>query len=399
MDETPAVEEHPDSNQTTPQPYVVGLRFQKAGKIYHFDASAFPDLRPGDFAIVETSRGQQIGQVVQVVAQPGNGGQPLKPVLRPASARDLMVRHLWQQKEAEALAACQAKVVELKLVGVKVIAAEFSFDGERLSFLYSSEEGEKTELRALRRAVQRLYPQTRIEMHLIGPRDVAKILGGLGACGLECRCCSRFLTDFSPISIKMAKEQGISLTPTEITGMCGRLRCCLIYEYQHYAEMRKRLPKRGKRVVTPQGEGKVVDVQVLREAVVVELEGGIQREYLRHELEPWDEEEASLRLEAERSQAPSTEPETEAEVSFWEEAEAYFREETVGWDGADLTPEEEPPVEEKKLPPRRSPARPSSSARKRKGRSGRKRTAESKPVDETRRKKRKGSERKNQQTG
>jgi cell fate regulator YaaT (PSP1 superfamily) len=132
-------------------------------------------------------------------------------------------------------------------------------------------------------------------MRQIGPRDVAKILGGMGACGLETRCCSKFLTEFSPISIKMAKEQGISLTPSEITGMCGRLRCCLIYEYEQYVAARKELPKRGKRVVTPQGEGKVVDVYPLRNAVVVEIEGTGWREFDREVLEPWDELEALRR--------------------------------------------------------------------------------------------------------
>jgi cell fate regulator YaaT (PSP1 superfamily) len=125
-------------------------------------------------------------------------------------------------------------------------------------------------------------------MHLIGPRDVAKYLGGMGACGLETRCCSKFLTDFSPISIKMAKEQGISLTPTEITGMCGRLRCCLVYEYEQYMEARKGLPKRGKRVMTPIGPGKVSDVIPLRQVLLVELDQGIRREFNNDEIRPWD---------------------------------------------------------------------------------------------------------------
>ncbi len=104
--------------------------------------------------------------------------------------------------------------------------------------------------------MQRIYPRSQVEMRQIGPRDVAKLLGGMGACGIENRCCSMFLTEFSPISIKMAKEQGISLTPTEITGMCGRLRCCLIYEYEQYVEARKNLPKRNKRVVTPRAKAR-----------------------------------------------------------------------------------------------------------------------------------------------
>jgi cell fate regulator YaaT (PSP1 superfamily) len=272
--------------------YIVGLRFQRVGKIYHFDASNVRDLKPGDFAVVETSRGSQLGQMIFVVNSPDpsvNGG--LKPVLRRATAQDLILRQTWEQKEAEAMASCQEKAKELGFMDVKIISAEFSFDGSRLYFLYSCEEGEKTDLKSLRRAMQRLYSQNHIELHLIGPRDVAKILGGMGACGLEIRCCSAFLPDFSPISIKMAKEQGISLTPTEITGMCGRLRCCLVYEYEQYAEARKQLPKRGKRVSTPMGEGKVVDVLALKSSVVIELDSGGQHEFTDTEITNLDEQE------------------------------------------------------------------------------------------------------------
>jgi cell fate regulator YaaT (PSP1 superfamily) len=195
---------------------------------------------------------------------------------------------------------CRAKASELRIPSVKIIAAEFSFDGSRLSLLYSSETGDKIDLRALRRGMQKLYPHSKVEMHQIGPRDVAKILGGMGACGLENRCCSMFLTEFSPISIKMAKDQGISLTPSEITGMCGRLRCCLVYEYEAYVEARKQLPKRGKRVITPQGEGKVVDVYPLKQAVLVNIENGGYTEFQKEDIQPWDELEA-LR---QKSQAP-----------------------------------------------------------------------------------------------
>jgi cell fate regulator YaaT (PSP1 superfamily) len=272
--------------------YIVGLRFQRVGKIYHFDASSVRDLMPGDFAVVETSRGTQLGQMIYVInnqEQNANGG--LKPVLRRATAQDLILKQSWEQKEADSVSSCQKKAEELGFTDVKIISAEFSFDGSRLFFLYSCEEGEKTDLKPLRRTMQRLYPQTHIEMHLIGPRDVAKILGGMGACGLEIRCCSAFLPDFSPISIKMAKEQGISLTPTEITGMCGRLRCCLVYEYEQYSEARKQLPKRGKRVGTAMGGGKVIDVLALKSSVVVELDSGGQHEFTAQEILPLDDQD------------------------------------------------------------------------------------------------------------
>jgi len=272
------------------QPFVVGIRFQKVGKIYHFDSSSCRDLGVGDFAVVETSRGRQLGEVVQVVEGsqlPVEGS--MKPIHHKATPRDLILRKIWQKKEAEAVIICRSKVAGLGLVGLKVVGAEFAFDGSRLTILYNTEAEGKMELKDLRSAMRRLYPRTRIETMQIGPRDVAKILGGMGACGMENRCCSMFLIEFSPISIRMAKEQGISLTPSEITGMCGRLRCCLIYEYEQYTSARAKLPKRGKRVVTPLGDGKVLGTNLLSETVLVELESGVQSEFSHIDVEPWEE--------------------------------------------------------------------------------------------------------------
>jgi cell fate regulator YaaT (PSP1 superfamily) len=281
--------------------FVVGVRFQKVGKIYHFDARKFRDLQTGDFAVVETSRGKQLGEIVQVLDDPSMPPRGTwKPIKRKATPRDLLLRQLWQKKELEAMINCRAKAAEMDIKGVKIVAAEFTFDGQRLSFLYSTETEEKVDLRSLRKAIQRTYQRSRVELRQIGPRDVAKIIGGMGACGLESRCCSIFLTEFSPISIKMAKEQGISLTPSEITGMCGRLRCCLIYEYGQYIEARKQLPKRKKRVITPQGEGKVVDTYPLKDSVLVEVEGVGREEFGRLDIQPWDELEELRR----KSQAP-----------------------------------------------------------------------------------------------
>jgi cell fate regulator YaaT (PSP1 superfamily) len=283
------------------QSHIVGIRFQKVGKVYHFDASNYPDILPGDFAIVETSRGRQLGEVVRILDEPQPASEgSWKPIQRKASPRDLVMRQLWQRKEVEAMVASREKAADMKLKGVKIVAAEYTFDGARLSILYATETEEKVDLRHLRNAMQRIYPRSKVEMRQIGPRDVAKLLGGMGACGMEVRCCSMFLTEFSPISIKMAKEQGISLTPSEITGMCGRLRCCLIYEYEQYVEARKQLPKRGKRVVSPRGEGKVLDIYPFRDTVLVELDTGGQTEFDRAELQPWDELEALRR----KSQAP-----------------------------------------------------------------------------------------------
>ncbi len=284
-------------------PNIIGVRFTKIGKIYHFDSSAVSDVNVGEHVIVDTSRGKHLGEVVQLVQdtppQPEGGW---KSVDRRATPRDLLLQQSWQAKQTEAMINCRARASEIGLKEVKIVTAEYNYDGSRLAFLFSTESEDKVDLKSLKKDMHELYPNTHVEMRQIGPRDVAKFIGGMGACGIETRCCSKFLTDFSPISIKMAKEQGISLTPNEITGMCGRLRCCLIYEYDQYVEARKQLPKRNKRVVTPKGEGKVIDVIPMSEKVVVLIESGTDRPqsftFTREEIQPWDELEALRRKAA-----------------------------------------------------------------------------------------------------
>jgi len=274
-------------------PHIIGIRFQKVGKIYHFDATKEPDLGVGDFVVVETSRGHQLGEVVQVLDEPNskpNG--KWKPIHHKATPRDLVLRQIWQRKEMEAVINCRSKTEELGIEGIKIVAAEFTFDGSRLSIMYSTDADTKVDIRDLQKALRRTYTRSRVELRQIGPRDVAKIIGGMGACGLETRCCTMFLTEFSPISIKMAKEQGISLTPSEITGICGRLRCCLIYEYEQYLKARREMPKRNKRVETPHGEGTIVDIYPLRETVVVLLESGNKQEFHNNDIQPWEELQA-----------------------------------------------------------------------------------------------------------
>jgi cell fate regulator YaaT (PSP1 superfamily) len=274
-------------------PTIVGIRFHKVGKVYHFDATNFRDIQVGDFAVVETSRGRQLGEIVQVLEEaPPPPEGTWKAIQRRATPRDLVQKQFWQRKELEATINCRAKAAEMRIEGVKIVTSEYSYDGSRLAFLFSTEAETKLDLKNLRNAMQRIYPRTHVEMRQIGPRDVAKLLGGMGACGLENRCCSMFLTEFSSISIKMAKEQGISLTPSEITGMCGRLRCCLIYEYEQYVEARKQLPKRGKQVVTPHGEGMVVDSYPLKRSVMVEFPTGVQQEFELEQVQPFEELEA-----------------------------------------------------------------------------------------------------------
>ncbi len=271
-------------------PQIAAIRFQRLGKLYYFDASDVSDLQIGDQVMVGTSRGREMGELVSFVSDPGappDGGW--KRVERRATAKELVSRNLWSRRELEAMIGCRAKAAELGYRGVKIAKAEFSYDGSRLTFLYNTDADEKVDLGKLRKEMRRAHRNTRVTFRQIGPRDVAKIIGGMGACGLVERCCSKFLTQFSPVSIKMAKTQGISLNPHEITGMCGRLRCCLVYEYEQYMEARKSLPALKKRVVTPMGEGKVVDLLPLKDAVVVRLEDGQRAEFLKHEVEPYEE--------------------------------------------------------------------------------------------------------------
>ncbi len=269
---------------------IVGIRFHKIGKLYHFDCSAAPELQAGDHVIVETTRGRQMGQIMGFAEYENE--REYKPILRKATPRDLLLQQVWEERQVAALIRCREAAAEIgEYSDVKFVAAQYNYDGSMLTFLYSTEAENKTpNVNKLRTQLSRLFRSTKIELRQIGPRDVAKLLGGYGACG-QPRCCSTFLTDFSPISIKMAKAQGISLNPTEITGMCGRLRCCLIYEYEQYMEARKHLPKRNKRVGTPRGEGKVIDVLPLQDAVAVLIEGE-QFTYKREELIPIEEWEA-----------------------------------------------------------------------------------------------------------
>lgn len=267
----------------------VGIRFQKLGKLYHFKVGSHKEVEAGDYVVVETKRGRQLGQVIAFVsADKVHQQKGMRTIERKATPRDLVMKQVWEAKELDALISCRERASGLGIHDAKFVKAEYSFDGSWLTFHYTT-ENKKLDVRQLKNALSKIF-HTSIEMRLIGPRDVAKIMGGYGACGAP-RCCSTFLTEFSPVSIRMAKEQGISLSPQEITGMCGRLRCCLVYEYEQYVEAKKTLPKAGKRIGTPYGEGKVKDVRVLRDSVVVDVEGEYH-EVFRHELEPLEELEA-----------------------------------------------------------------------------------------------------------
>ena len=272
---------------------IVGVRFSRVGKVYHFDARKIESLRLGDVVVVETSRGWQIGEVVVLVEDPIAPPEGTwKTLDRLATPKDLLQRQNWQAKEIEVTEGARKRSRELRLAGVKFVMSEYSYDGSKLTIFFSTDSEDKVDLKSMCSDMQRAYAPAQVELRQSGPRDVAKALGGMGACGLETRCCSKYITEFSSISNRMAKEQGISLTPTEITGMCGRLRCCLIYEYENYVEARKLLPKKNKRVITPDGEGKVIDVSPIREMVMVELAELGRREYHKDVLKPAEELEA-----------------------------------------------------------------------------------------------------------
>ncbi len=270
---------------------IVGIRFMPVGKIYHFDAARLADVRVNDWVLVTTARGKQMGQVATLhPSRHHEADGPVKSIERLATNRDLALKKWWETQEIGAMVSAREKAKELQLP-IRVIKAEYTFDGQRLAFLYVVEEGnENVEVDPLRAALQPQF-KARVEMRLTGPRDAAKIIGGAGACGMTERCCSRFLTEFSPVSVKMAKEQGLSLNPQDITGMCGRLRCCLIYEYEQYVEARKQLPKRNKEVGTPFGKGKVLDVLPLKDAVLVQVAENTY-EVPRVDLQPLAELEA-----------------------------------------------------------------------------------------------------------
>jgi cell fate regulator YaaT (PSP1 superfamily) len=271
---------YPDESLKVFEPPIVGVRFQAVGKVYHYNAQNIDNLKVGAWVIVDTARGRQMGQVA-TLKPPRNHGGPYKRIERLANGRDMAMRHYYENKQLEAMIACRAESAALKLP-IKIVKAEYSFDGQTITFLYSSDEDERVEAGALRERMSHLY-QARLEFRQISPREVAKILGGMGACGIEERCCSKFLTEFSPISIKHAKEQNLSLNPHDITGMCGRLRCCLVYEYEQYVEARRHLPKLKAVIGTPAGEGKVTEILHFKDSVKVKIgQGEDARELIFH---------------------------------------------------------------------------------------------------------------------
>lgn len=245
---------------------VIGVRFRTAGKIYFFDPLKF-NIKKGDHVIVETARGIEYGTVVGGIREvpDDNVIQPLKPVLRLATQRDDEQEAGNKQKEKEAFKICLEKIHRHGLE-MKLIDAEYTFDNNKVLFYFTADG--RIDFRELVKDLAAVF-KTRIELRQIGVRDETKILGGIGICGREL-CCHRHLSEFVPVSIKMAKEQNLSLNPTKISGVCGRLMCCLTNEEEIYEELNSHLPGNGDRVTTPEGlKGDVQSVNVLRQLVKV----------------------------------------------------------------------------------------------------------------------------------
>lgn len=249
---------------------VIGVRFKKAGKIYYFNPGQM-DIKKGDFVVVETARGIEFGECVVGVKNLNENEivAPLKNVIRKADNEDIEINRVNKAKEVDAFDICVEKIKAHKL-DMKLIDVEYTFDNNKVIFYFTADG--RVDFRELVKDLASIF-RTRIELRQIGVRDEAKMTGGLGPCGRSL-CCSTFLGEFAPVSIKMAKEQNLSLNPTKISGICGRLMCCLNYEQETYEEIRKRMPKVGSIVNTPYGKGEVTSSSVVKESVKVKVNVG-----------------------------------------------------------------------------------------------------------------------------
>ncbi len=246
---------------------VIGVKFKTGGRVYFFDPVEL-EIHTGDGVIVETARGEEFGDVVSgpMEVKEEKIVAPLKPVLRVATEEDWRLRRQFAAKESEAYAICLEKIQAHKL-DMKLVDVEYTYNGSKVVFYFTADE--RVDFRELVKDLAYVF-KTRIELRQIGVRDEAKMLGGLGPCGRPV-CCKTFLDDFRPVSIKMAKEQNLSLSPTKISGLCGRLMCCLQYEESAYEQMRKLMPKVGKEIETPDGVGVTVENNVITEKTKVRI--------------------------------------------------------------------------------------------------------------------------------
>ncbi|MDD4081176.1 MAG: stage 0 sporulation family protein [Eubacteriales bacterium] len=251
-------------------PMVIGVRFVQAGKLFYFSPGTLAPM-VGDSVVVETPRGVEIAQVAESARQVDDMliKPPLRNVLRMVTPADLEQQAQRKEREREALAICHEKVEEHGL-DMKLVRVEYSLDLSKLMVYFTSNG--RVDFRKLVKDLASIF-RTRIELKQIGVRDEARMIGGLGPCGRGL-CCSQHLKDFQPVSIRMAKDQSLSLNPTKISGVCGRLMCCLAYEHEQYQKTRKQMPKMGKEVITPDGRGVVVDLNPLMETIRARVQHG-----------------------------------------------------------------------------------------------------------------------------
>lgn len=246
---------------------VASVHFNNAGKNYYFDPAGL-ELKCGDNVIVETARGQEFGTLVADILEVDESEivPPLKPVIRVATEEDIKTHEANQAKKEKALAICEEKIAARNLE-MKLVDVEYTFDNSRLIFYFTADG--RIDFRELVKDLAAVF-KTRIELRQIGVRDEMKLMGGIGNCGREL-CCKSWMGDFTPVSIKMAKVQNLSLNPIKISGTCGRLMCCLQFENDVYAELRKGMPDVGERISTPDGEAVVCDVNILENKIKTRL--------------------------------------------------------------------------------------------------------------------------------
>lgn len=324
---------------------VISVKFRDGGKSYFFDPGEL-EINEGDGVIVETARGIEFADVVSPVQEIDESRvvAPLKGVIRVATDYDRELRDTNRAKEKDAFDICVRKIAEHGL-DMKLVDVEYSYNGSKVMFYFTADG--RVDFRELVKDLAGVF-RTRIELRQIGVRDEAKMLGGLGSCGRPV-CCKAFLSDFAPVSIKMAKEQSLSLSPTKISGICGRLMCCLKYEQDSYESMRKQMPRPGRDVRTPDGDGTVLENNVITEKtrVRVTLADGTfdVRDYPFRELTPLNTRHPEL-VENDES---ADEVNDDADVLMDEDAVAIV-EETVA---VETTPQEQPKRRPRPDKPRR----------------------------------------------
>ncbi len=249
---------------------LVFVRLRDLGMVYSYDKGELA-IKPGDYVIVEHDRGQDYGQVLSCLGACADKSskEPLKRILRLARESDLKQVEENRSRAKDAFNSCNKKIAEHKL-DMKLVQAEYSFDRSKIIFYFTS--AGRVDFRNLVKDLAKIF-KARIELKQIGVRDEARLFGGFGPCGREL-CCAKFLKDFEPVTIKMAKEEGLPLNPPKISGICGRLMCCLSFEYESYKLLSKGLPREGEHIHTPKGKGKVISVNVFKRIVSIQAEDG-----------------------------------------------------------------------------------------------------------------------------